>query len=419
MSKLLDARCRIQIIDIWYGVFSVRLNWIEDKSVGTMGVSIHSGGKVSCYYNPEWCEKHTIEELMAVIKHEIEHITRMHVGHVGRLNSSDRYKHDIYNMAADWVINGYYDQGRRDKHHGIKDLPKDGCYLPDRNDPQWAGVDMTPVTTSATTEELYEFLLKNTNKVPLGGGSGSGNGYNVVITANGKILSTTLTDNHAIWDKSNATAEEMRQTAQDMCRAASQAAGTMPSHLTTSIKALEKPQYNWVNALASYVGRHAGKKRLTYSRVNRRFRKFGIKGRSSHGNIPLTVHVDRSGSMSMQMLCRVFAEIEAMSQHFKITMLVFDAIVHSAGPYHKGDWKKIKLKGGGGTDFECSIAYAEEHNLTGQVNILITDGFDRCPAKREYPMMWVVIGKHGQDHFRESATWGEIIPIKDVNANVS
>ncbi len=407
MSKLLDARCRIQVIDIWYGVFSIRLNWVEDKNVGTMGVSIHSGGKVKCAYNPEWCETLTIEELIAVIKHEIEHITRMHIE---RHSSTDRFKHDLANIAADWVINGYYDPQKRDNHNGIKDLPKSGCFLPEKNDPAWAGVDMTPVHPGATTEELYEFLLKNTNKMPVGGYGG----YNVVITENKNVLSTTLTDNHGTWDDSTATTEEIRQTAQDLCRAASAQAGTTPAHLMASIAALEKPQYNWVNALASYVGRHCGKKRSTFSRVNRRFRRFGIKGHSSHGNVPLTVHVDRSGSMSMKMLGRVFAEIEAMSQHFKITILVFDVIVHSVSQYHKGDWKKIQLKGGGGTHFDASLTYAEEHNLTGQVNILITDGFDTCPPKRDYPMMWVVIGKSGQDHFKNKCTWGEIIPIKEL-----
>lgn len=413
-SKILDARCRIQVNDIWYGVFSVRMNWIEDKRVGTMGVAIKSGGKINCYYSPEWCDTLSIEQLIAVIKHEIEHITRMHLE---RHTSEDHYKSKLYNIAADWVINGLRDPSKREARGGIKDLPQEGTFLPEKGDPEWEGVCLDDVTTSSTTEELYEFLLRETKKEPNGGGDDD-KGFIARITANGKILTAETVDSHGTWKESTASNEEMRQTAKEMCRAATAAAGNTPGHLTELIAKLEKPQYNWLHELGDWIGRLAGKKRLTYSRVSRRHRRFGVKGTSTHGNIPLTIHVDRSGSMGMAMLQRVFSEIEAISQHFRITLIVFDTMVHSVERYHKGDWKKIKLGGGGGTNFLSSIAHAEEHGLVGQVNLLITDGFDGGGKieERGYPFLWVIIGKQGQEYFKNVNSWGKIIAIKDPEA---
>lgn len=392
-QKIIDARCRIQISQPWYGSFSAKFDWIESDRVETIGVAAHKTGRIACYFNSEWCNQWSVSELVAIIIHEIEHVVRLHIHRSPYTSKSDMY---LFNVAADWVINGPY------HHNRIIGLPKNhktgkpvGCFIPCKDDPQWVGVDLSGITDDMTSEEYYKWL-KNLPDPP-----SSGDGPETI-------------DDHKVWDLTDASQDETRQIVRDMVRSATNIVGSCPAHLLTSISELNKPQHNWIHMLRNFVGRNTGGDRKTLSRINRRYRRFGLKGTSTHGTIPVTLYVDRSGSMVQPILRRVFTEVESLSQKLKITMIVFDTEVTDVMKYQRGDWKKIQLKGGGGTDFEAPIKYAEENGLIGKANIFLTDGECHIPAARPYPWMWAVVGSRKSgiwNNFKDA--WGTLVPIYD------
>jgi len=423
-DTVVKARCRIQTREPWYAVFSARFDWIKSEQVDTMGVRFRRGGRVECLYNPKFCQKLSINQIIAVIKHEIEHIVRLHLK---RGWGSDE-NHRLRNIAQDWVINGPKQEKR------IEDLPDEGAFLPipsktPKEDlKMWEGVNLSQLNEDMTSEELFDWLKENTKteKIYISGGSGDSgsNGSNgkgqseaevgevTVIKQNNNILDIQLHDDHSVWKESDATPDEMRQTARRICREATRQAGKSPGHLSSDITALNKPQYSWARILRNVMGRCVGGKRRTFSKLNRRTEMFGIKGTSRRASIPLTLLVDCSGSVSDKMLERMFTEIESMSSYFKITVVQFDYVVTDVSRYHKGDWRNFKIKGRGGTNFEGALQFIEENKIVGRLNMILTDGFDSIPTPRSYPVVWVVAGESGQDHLKSQGLWGEIIPIK-------
>ncbi len=177
-------------------------------------------------------------------------------------------------------------------------------------------------------------------------------------------------------------------------RAVAKAAGKTPGHVFDLLKRLEKPIVNWKYQFRQLIGRKAGGNRLTYARRSRRHNRFGVPGKSSHASIPLTVAVDTSGSMSEKDLEVVFTEIEAMSQRFKITLVLFDAQVQGRPQaYHRGDWRKIKILGRGGTSFTSLFDWMEENKCIGQANLVLTDGYDNFGPERPFHVLWCIVNK--------------------------
>jgi predicted metal-dependent peptidase len=71
--------------------------------------------------------------------------------------------------------------------------------------------------------------------------------------------------------------------------------------------------------------------------------------------------------------------------------------------YRRGDWRKIKVKGRGGTCFISALDYIEENKLVGQANIILTDGEASWPDEKPYPVIWAISNNH-RDSIK--APWG-------------
>jgi predicted metal-dependent peptidase len=232
------------------------------------------------------------------------------------------------------------------------------------------------------------------------GGSQGGKGGQITIKG-------SWIDDHSIWNESTVSKDEARQVVKDMAdQAASKSCGNVPGHLQEVLKQLEKPIVNWKYVFRQLMGRKAGGKRITYSRRSRRHNHFGVPGQSSHASIPLNVLVDTSGSMGTKELEMVFTEIEAMSQRFKITVVQFDhAVQGKPQKYHRGDWKKIKISGRGGTSFTNVFDWIEEHKMVADANIMLTDGYADFGPKRPYHVLWAIVNKESKP------PWGEYVMV--------
>lgn len=396
-DKLMDARCRIQISHPWYGTFCTRIDWIERSSIKTVGVNFGKGGRVNCFYNKEWCNQLSIDALIAVIMHEIEHIIRMHP--VRSIGSTNQH-HVIHNVAQDWLINGYKDRKL------IDNLPDCGMFAPSNADKKlWEGINIDFFNTlNHTSEETAKWIVDNTTIIQ------NDKGWALVLS-NGNILHIELHDDHNVWAESDASRDEIRQTVKDIVNATNKIAGKPPGHLQEQIQKIQTSKVHYTHLFRNLIGRSIGQKRKTFSRINRKRPIFGVKGTSSHGGNKLTILCDVSGSMHTKILEVVFGEIEAMSQKFKITLIEFDSKVQKVTDYKRGDWRNINIIGRGGTDFGAALDYIEEHNLVADANIILTDGLDTIPNKRDYNVIWAIVGSSNFARFKEGKCWGDLLEI--------
>ena len=370
---LMRARCKLLILNPWYGTMASMFRWKPYSGIQTIGVRVVDGGYVDCLYSPEFCSQLSVDEMMAVVQHEIEHIVRLHCVRVG---SRDARK---WNHATDFTING------KESNPNIKGLPDKedlkGIYYPEDWD------------VNLTSEELYDRLKKTRIRYK---GAGK-NGEDIIdgpADASEEIVVQGELDDHDIWAGSTVGEDEARQVVKDMVRQAGSKAGTTPGHLQDAIDRLEAPVVNWKYELRQFVGRALGGRRSTWARANRRRPEFGVKGKSNRASVRLTIGVDTSGSVSQKLLEQFFSELEMISQKFKITLVQFDHGYQRHDPYHRGDWKRLPIEGRGGTSFIEFFNAIEEKNLVGRCNIVLTDGEASWGEERKYPVLWVIM-PHG------------------------
>lgn len=481
-DRMMSARCRLITKYAFYGCIAAMFRWIPvyDKSkVKTMGVAIVDA-EVYCFYNVPWCNTLTTQQLMGVIKHEVEHIVKLHPLRLGSRHPRN------WNIATDSIINGKIGSPRIEEintiHEKFQEYGKSIIFMPNE------------VDDNITSEEMYEWYITNQQKFPqcqkCGGhhpqpdpnkkkdkkGSGKGDkkdkdgkgdkgdkgeggdkegkGEGDHGDKEGKKgcggdkdgdachgdkkgkgggkgekdeKSDTdpddpwaddddeeggcTLDDHGMWGMSNTSEDEAKQLVRDMVKHGL-SAGDAPNHLTEDIKRLEKPRVSWRNELHQWIGRHVGNKRRTYARIPRKKENaFGLKGISSHARIALTILVDTSGSVDSERLKVFFSEIESISMAFKIVIIEFTWAANGHYTYRKGDWKKIKVKDRGGTNFDAALNYMEQNNLVGKINIMLTDGECTIPAERKYPMLWAICSHQDYHKVSKNFTWGKTIEI--------
>jgi hypothetical protein len=397
-DRLMKARCRLMTREPWYGHIAMNMVWIASEmpwmpeSRRTMGVRIVNGGEIQCLYYPPFVDKLSIRELFAVIQHEIEHIVRCHCVRVGSRNP------EAWNIAADMCVNG----PKKSPRIGYQEPTTGELIVPLKGNIVWIPEDWPQ---DGTSEDYYDRLEKqqkknggscnNCGRPKKGKGSKGGKGGkgkkddqsgqgsgDSCPTCGGDLggdynyggVQGKVIDDHSVWNQTDVSPDEARQM-----------------------------------MLRQYLGKHSGNQRRTYSRRNRRRQEFGTKGISRHAASDVTVIVDTSGSIGQQELKQFFAEIEAISHRSRVWLLQWDASFQGYARYRRGDWKKIEVKGRGGTDMAEPIEWLCQNGLVKDVQVMLTDGYCNYAEDKGFPYMCVITTPEGTTN---GPDWGHTIRMK-------
>jgi predicted metal-dependent peptidase len=132
--------------------------------------------------------------------------------------------------------------------------------------------------------------------------------------------------------------------------------------------------------------------RRTLKRPHRRVPDYPW-GRRKEEQTRIVVAVDNSGSVSTRLLNRFFGEILKLSAISNdVQVIVADSDVHKVFQL-KSEKDFQRVEGGGGTDFNPAIQYANTHFRDYDLMIYLTDGECSFPeTKSTLPLIWVVTG---------------------------
>lgn len=382
-DKLINARCRLMINEPFYGHLAMNMVWLPSQMEWitehekTMGVRIVNGGEVQCIYYPPFVESLSIEELYAIVQHEIEHILRVHC-----LRAGDRDP-TAWNIACDMTVNG------------SKEAPRIGFFnqtdrtlvIPHKDSIIWIPKEWPD---DQTAEYYYDRVVKGADTCAQ---CGKGGRSQCKCGKYKNISDGQMVDDHSIWQQSDVSEDEARQIVKDLAdQAVQKSQGRVPGHLSEVLSRLAKPVVRWRELLKYYIGKHVGSKRLTYARRNRRRDEFGQPGISHHSAADVVVVVDTSGSISQKELSQFFAEIDAISSRTTTHILQWDYAYQGFSKYRRGDWKKFKINGRGGTDMAAPIEWLKANRKTPDVTIMLTDGETRWAEANEvkFPVITVI-----------------------------
>lgn len=331
----------------FYASILFKMPMIAKDDVQTMATD----GK-SIFYNPEWSNTLTDEEMDFVRCHEGMHrVLRHHL----RMNDRDS---ELWNIATDYAINSIL------KKSGMT-MPKDGLYSR-----EYEGM---------SAEKIYEILNKSGKSKPQPCNWGQ-------VMSGGKQMT-----------KEQIKAEEnMIRAEVTMAVQQSKNVGQLPSDIKQIITEMERSQVDWSSVIRRVVGGDQPED-YTYRRPNRRalhcmdiYNPSTLK--SSCGDV--AVWVDTSGSVSDKEKQHALGELNAIAEDMQpnsVTIFYGDADVKNIERYERGDIIEcLNSKGGGGTDPMPIFKYIEDNNVNVDSMVCITDmEFHNFPSHVDYPLLWV------------------------------
>lgn len=312
------------------------------------------------------------EERQAAIKHEALHIAFSHF-----MRRSDRQIHEIFDIAADLVVNQYVREN---------DLPKNAITIscfPELN-----------LRYRETVDYYYDALIEH-DALQSSALSGAQQNEQNAPQAISRVLIEHGLGSHKHWGQAN---QSTRYAVENLIVAArnrtpARQRGTIPSGIGRMLDLIlqdREPQVDWKRQMRLF-GSNSRRTRVvhTMKRVSKRYAtRPGIKIKRHQ---KLLVAVDISGSIDHDAVEMFFAEIDGLWRSgAEITVIECDCEIGRSYPY-RGNYPK-DISGRGGTDFDPVFQYACDHPNERYDGILyLTDGHAGEPQVRPpCRVLWVI-----------------------------
>ncbi|MEM4396756.1 MAG: VWA-like domain-containing protein [Candidatus Woesearchaeota archaeon] len=349
--KVTDAKIYLLIKHPFIGAISSRLEFVE-----TTKVPAATDGK-KIYYNPEFFKTLSKGQIVFVIAHEILHVVYDHVFRRGNRNPL------VWNMAVDYIVN--YTLIKNSIGTAPENILFDERY-----------------TDEYTSEELYEKLLKDNVEIAtsfdvhLDGptDSSDSNGQkNVDVEIVGSKI--TKEDIENIRSEIKSIIFGMYSSMKD--------AGNIPAGIERLIKKLtEGPKIDWRDVISNFI-KSSVKVDYNFKNPSNNSWIYNVIIPTFDKGDEISAHIfiDASGSISDEQLADFLGEIYNIAStfdSFHLTVSSFDTKVYNTKEYtldNMDDLPNYKIKGGGGTSFECIFDYLKENNIDPKTLIIFTDGY--------------------------------------------
>jgi predicted metal-dependent peptidase len=349
------AKIHITLNHGFFAEVPLHMKFVEDASVGTVGINM-----TEIRYSPEFVKNLTKDERIAVLAHEALHYFFMH--HL-RGKGKDQ---DLWNKACDHAIN--------------PELKKAGFNLPENHldDPRFHGMNV---------ELIYAILLKEKQikESSSSDGSSSGESDNSKPQNWGKVLEPSDDVDLA---KAEAEVKQMITSAMNTAKVA----GKLPAGIERVLQDVLEPKQNWREVTLKFLAEKA-KNDYTWVRPNPRYIQQGVylPALESLELGKVVFAIDASGSMDIELLTQIFAEVREASTLFRFPLIVIYCDTKVQKVEEVDEDTVMKPVGGGGTAFTPVFDYINENLPETKAVIYFTDGY--CSDKvsePEYETLWMV-----------------------------
>lgn len=405
---------RLLIKNPFYGLFCLSLPKRITTTIPTLCVQ-KKGINCELCINPEFWAKHTDDEQIALLTHELSHICLQHMFLYDSFTDPT-----AFNISADMEVNSY-----------IENLPQGAVRAADIGLQDGLG---TKEYYKALTQNKQQQQTKNPQK-PCNGGQGGQSDNSQQSSSNDSNKDTNDStqpnqaqqeekqeepatpeeskpeypdeykdsfkpmDSHDTWKDFKNVPEATKQLMQNnivtiLKNTADQVEkqrGTIPGNLTELIQKLreKKPEvFNWKAYFRRLLGSiYDVNIRSTRRKTSKRFE--GAAGIQHKKKVSIMVAVDTSGSVSTKELQDFFSEINYIYKAgARVTVVQCDTRINNISEY---DGKTLpEIKGRGGTDFNPPVEYYIKHKKEYASLIYFTDGECSLPNKHPSGMVWVI-----------------------------
>lgn len=157
------------------------------------------------------------------------------------------------------------------------------------------------------------------------------------------------------------------------------------------IVAANEPKISWKEIIRRFSKSVVSQKTISSRMKMNRRHGLRLPGQRRIFDTNILYCADVSGSVSDRDLEEGYAVLNSVAGHAKITVLQFDTEIKNIETDFKKAKKTFKVHGRGGTNFQCCIDYADEHNFDGIV--ILTDGEAAEPTKpkKRSKVLWLLV----------------------------
>lgn len=383
-ERLTKMKVRLQDEKPFWAYLVLKLMLQEDTD-GQLppwgGIGVNKKREVR--YNREFIDKHSDNQLMFFLAHEVGHLVFTHLHRLGNRDPK------LFNVASDIVLNNIL------MADGF-DLP-DNCLKPSNDSIQFMDVKIDNINKK-TAESIYDEMLQNSDQIEemqqyvvdyhdyngSDGQDGEGDGQDDegnAKSAMGKDMASEAED----WK--NYMTEAYNYAKQR---------GQLPAGIEDVMGELLNPKLNWKYLLRRYIT-NVIPHDYTFTSPNLKIPGVILPGPEKE-SIDVVMHVDTSGSISDDELQVFMSEVLSVCNSFKnvnLTLIQADMEIQRVDKINKGNQRRIKslqVKGRGGTSHKPVWEYINKKLNNCKILISLTDlGSDiELSDKPRYNVIWVV-----------------------------
>jgi predicted metal-dependent peptidase len=364
----------------FFAHFLIQLKREMKMDINTAIVSFPSGSYFTLYFNPMIFLSCTIEEMCALLKHEVYHIISLH--HIRAKNLLLKYSEEAVSTAMDISVNQY-----------IMNLP---LWSEKLENVRFAyNVDLKE---EDTIENYAELIQEAINRKQIKNRSSENKSVSEEdIEENGLY---SIEKAHELWKYSELQQEDtqIKEIAKKLTSAANR--GVLPESIAKLVTSLNsRSQLNWSGYIKRLIGTIPSGSKKTITRKNRRQpERLDLRGTLNRQIVHLILAIDISGSMSDKEIEKIMLEIISIvkNYHYKITIIECDSEIRRVYEVEKFKDLKQKLNTRGGTRYLPVFEYMNNNRLKDSLLIYFTDGkgekklsIDRIHRR----VLWVLTGR--------------------------
>lgn len=389
VTVLQRARAQLVIHEPFFATILLQLNIVEcSKTPDGRDLWLAATDGETLFINPKNFEQLTVAKAKGVLRHEVEHIARLHPW---RIDGRDPER---WNHATDYAIN--------------PDIIAEGGELPD-------GVLNSPAFKGMSAEQIYAQLPP----IPPKGNGGNGNGNQPGNGGNQPPSNPLANDVLPAKDNSQAAVAKAKTMVAQAANVA-KARGKMPASMQAEIDELLNPKVDWREQLAQYLTETTATD-YSFRRPNRRFVAGddpmylpSVVGTDAMESILIVL--DTSGSISLDELRQGLGEVVGVISDVSPRRLIVaycDAKVQHHDVFDNPQEAEVmataKRHGGGGTNMPAALTWATRKFPEVKAAIVWTDGHTPFGDGDDYPFPVVWAMTTGIE-----APWGSTIHVGDA-----
>ena len=368
-ERITKARVVLMFYQPWFGQLANYLNFRINNDIETMAVDING----NIFFNEEFVNSLSQEELTGVICHEILHLAFQHLSRMGNRNPK------IWNIAGDLKVNDeiIFNQSK------FK-LPK-MALVAQGNTIEIGRAKIVNIDTKSS-EQIYEEIINKNNSEDL-----KDIGMDTFVIANNN--SDKAKEKAGEWVQRVAVANE---TFKDK--------GCIPAGILKELKKLDTPELKWHQIITQRLKLISSGK--TWKKPSKRMLPWYFPSKQKVKGLSCVVCIDSSGSMGEKELQKALTELWGLSQQFKaIKFWITCCDTELSEPFiittsTKKDLLNIKLKGGGGTSFVPVFDWIKKENINPDCLIYFTDLYGDFPNRKPlYQTYWITESSNMQVPF--------------------